>query len=344
MKSIKPVGKMLLVVGVMMLLILDTKTALQGTTQGVELCIRTVIPALFPFFVCSGYLTGNIGKIGIPFLRPLGRLCRIPQGSEGILLVGLLGGYPVGAQAVSNAYDSGALTKKDAHRMLGFCNNAGPSFLFGMLPAFFSGIHIVWVIWLIHILSAIAVGMLLPGGTQNKIPCPKGQGMTISKSMENAIRCMGIICGWVVLFRMILTVLDRWVFWIFPNSVAVLISGLLELTNGCFNLETIQHEPTRFALAILFLSAGGWCVEMQTASVTKDLGMGAYFPGKVLQTGIGLFLCGFVTPVLFPGEDLLTLQLFALLLVLVMLVSLYFGKITVAFSKRNMYNKENMTK
>ena len=35
----------------MLVLILDGKTALEGARQGIELCLRTVVPSLFPFFL-----------------------------------------------------------------------------------------------------------------------------------------------------------------------------------------------------------------------------------------------------------------------------------------------------
>ena len=87
----------------LLLLILDAGTAAEGMRSGITLCLRTVIPSLFPFFVCSMVLNGSL--TGQPFhaLRPLSRFCRIPRGSEALLLTGLLGGYPVGAQAVAEA-------------------------------------------------------------------------------------------------------------------------------------------------------------------------------------------------------------------------------------------------
>ena len=41
----------------MLVLILDGKAALLGAQAGVELCLNTVIPSLFPFFVLSVLLT-----------------------------------------------------------------------------------------------------------------------------------------------------------------------------------------------------------------------------------------------------------------------------------------------
>ena len=40
----------------MLVLILDSKTALAGAREGIDLCIRTVIPSLFPFFLFFVYI------------------------------------------------------------------------------------------------------------------------------------------------------------------------------------------------------------------------------------------------------------------------------------------------
>jgi hypothetical protein len=39
------------------MLILDGSTALAGAREGVQMCLYTVIPALFPFFVLSDLLS-----------------------------------------------------------------------------------------------------------------------------------------------------------------------------------------------------------------------------------------------------------------------------------------------
>ena len=47
-----------------LLLIFDAKTALVGASTGIEMCFRSIIPALFPFLVLWG-LSPNAGGGGI---------------------------------------------------------------------------------------------------------------------------------------------------------------------------------------------------------------------------------------------------------------------------------------
>ncbi len=82
----------------MLALILDGRTAIEGARQGIELCLRTVIPSLFPFFVLSILLTSSLLGSSLIVLRPLGRLFGMPEGAESLLIPAFLGGYPVGRE------------------------------------------------------------------------------------------------------------------------------------------------------------------------------------------------------------------------------------------------------
>ncbi len=275
----------------MAVLILDTKTALAGGTAGVQLCIHVLIPSLFPFFLCSNLLTANLAGRNIPLLRPLGRLLRIPAGSESIVLVGLLGGYPVGAQAVAQAKDSGALSGQDARRMLAFCSNAGPAFLFGMGAQAFPEIWVCWALWLIHIISALLVGALTPGGSEERACIRHTNSMTVPDALKRSVLTMGLICGWVMIFRILLGFLQRWFLWLFPETVQIVLSGFLEIANGCCSLTQIGNTGLRLQLFGVFLGFGGLCVALQTKSVAGSVETALYLPGKLAQTAISLLLC-----------------------------------------------------
>ena len=79
--------------GGMLALILDGQTALLGAAEGLELCIRVVIPSLFPFLFLSTLLTGALWGNGSKFLVPAGRLMGIPAGAESLLIAGFLGPF-----------------------------------------------------------------------------------------------------------------------------------------------------------------------------------------------------------------------------------------------------------
>lgn len=274
----------------MLVLILDGKAALEGARNGIELCLITVIPALFPFIFLSILLSDSLLGEAIPPLRPVGRLLKMPSGSESLLLCAFLGGYPAGAVAVSEAYRTGSLSKSTAQRLLCFCSNAGPSFLFGMTLSLFPERRLAWILWGIHILSALMVGMLLPGtGEPKAVMRKKGGGR--SDAVKKAASAMAAVCAWVILFRMLIGFLDRWLLWLLPSEARVMLIGLLELTNGCCALSGVREIPLRMVLFSGMLSFGGVCVTLQTASVTRGLSIRKYLLGKGLQFLFATVLC-----------------------------------------------------
>ena len=273
----------------MLILILDGKTALQGAQTGVELCLRTVVPSMFPFFILSILVTGTMLGETYPLLTRIGRLFHIPKGAASILIPAFLGGYPVGAQCISQSFHAGQLNRSDAQRMLAFCNNAGPAFLFGMVGGIFPRRWMVWAIWGILLLSAWLVSLLYPCTTRETTLRP-GSQVTISTAMASATRIMASVCGWVVLFRVIIAFLNGWILWAFPIPVQVAVTGILELSNGCCVLTAVTDTHLRFVLCTGILSLGGVCVTLQTLSVTGSLSLKYYFIGKLLQTGFSIIM------------------------------------------------------
>ena len=279
-------------------LILDSRTAIQGASEGISVCLHSVIPAMFPFFVLSSMMTGRLS--GSRFLRPVGKLCRIPAGAESLFLTGLLSGYPNGARCIWQACRSGSLSKSDAERMMGFCCNAGPAFLFGIGAALFDRTEVLFCLWIVHILSAVLTGILLPGTCRKAESIRPGKPVSITDAVKNSTAATAVVCGWILLFRVLGAFLDRWVLRLFPETVQIGIMGSLELTNGFLAAKNIPEPGIRFVLCAAFLSLGGLCVAMQTRSVSDSMGM--YFPGKLLQTCISITLAFPVQQFLFPGE------------------------------------------
>ncbi len=285
----KPFTGLFAAVG-MLILILDGKTALAGAKEAMDLCLYTVIPSLFPFLVLSSLLNKILLGSRIPVLGLLGRLCGIPVGAESLLLLGLVGGYPVGAQALTEAYKGGSITKTSYNRLLGFCNNAGPSFIFGIIAMQFSQAITAWLIWGVHILSALLVGIVLPGKSKEVCRLPAQSRVTVTQALTDTLRIMAKICGWVLLFRIVIAYLTPYFTAIFPAWAVSYLTGIVELTNGCVGLSAVTPEGLRFLICLCMLNFGGLCVGMQTASVCEGFGTGLYFPGKILQTVFGILL------------------------------------------------------
>ena len=273
-----------------LVLIFDSTLALEGARKGMDLCIRTVIPSLFPFFVLSAILTNSLQNLISHRSLVISRFLGISPAAASVLLPAFLGGYPVGAKCIGDLYRSNQISRAEAERLLAFCSNAGPSFLFGMVSGFFPERKMIWLLWFIHILSALLTAAVIPADAQTgKSPFPKETSVQ-QTLVWSAAKAMGLVCCWVILFRMVITFLNAWLFWLFPVWLKVLLTGMLELANGCCDLLLISEGNLRLILCSCMLAFGGICVLFQTAEVTHGLNLSNYVRGKFLQTGFSLLL------------------------------------------------------
>ena len=290
-------------IALFLLLIISAENAAIGVRHGMDLCIKSVIPSLFPFLLLSNLLGSAVGSLKVPLLAPVRQLCKLPKNGETIWLIGQISGYPAGAQTIYNAYKTGGLIKETAFRMLGFCCNAGPSFIFGMLSGLFSTSKNIWYLWGVHIFSSLITGVVLKVNTNEHIQKHESKTTSLTNALKSTIRSMASICGWVIIFRTVITMCNQWFLLKLPQHLQILLCGILELTNGCHMLYNISNEGLRFILSACFLGFGGICVLLQTISVTENLGTGMYLPGKIFQSVVSFFLSWIVQHLTFRSEN-----------------------------------------
>ena len=330
----------------MLAVLLDTKVALQGAKDGIALCLQTVIPSLFPFLLLCGLISSIVNDLPMPFSGLFSKFRKIPPHGISLLGIGLLGGYPAGAQAVAQAYQAGLFSKKDGERLLVLCNHTGPAFIFGFGATVFAGLLPCLLIWLIQLLSVIFQTMLLPQRENSQdtpwMPARKKPG----NPMAGAVDAMAQICGWVLIFRVILAYLEHWFLWRAPTEIHALLCGILEMTNGCSMLTLLPLQGQQLLLMAVMTSFGGLCVFLQTQSVisSSGLSMKGYLSGKMVQSQFSLLLAT-AAQWLLPKEE----RFFSapVLLAGAAGICILYGilsrkeKKDVAISKHLVYNEEN---
>ena len=323
------IGKAIAAALAMALLIIDNRFAITTVAEGVQMCIQSVVPALFPFLVLASMLSSSLH--GLP--KPLLRLFRVSPAGGSVLITGLLGGYPIGAKALSDAYTQGRISRAEAQRLLPICNQCGPAFLFGMTSLLFRQPHIGFALWAIQLLSVLLTAWLIPPCGDTGGNFSESHSLTFPQALNQAIKAMASICGWIILFRLLIGCLQRWFLWLMPLPYRIALCGFLELTNGFTALQSLSDKNLQFLIAAILVSFGGLCVTMQTLSVLhRDLSSRLYFPGKVLQT----CLCILLVSLLQAKVSLLT----GTSLIVAAGCVLFFRrtKKEVAFSKKMLYN------
>ena len=148
--------------GAVLLFFPDVSAA--ATREGVALCLQTVLPSLFPFFVLSSLLVQSdvprlLSRAMAGVMYPL---FGVSGAGASALILGLLGGYPVGARTVAELYGRGEIAREEAEQLLAFCNNSGPGFFLGVCgTAVFGSARAGAYLYLIHVGAALVTGVLL---------------------------------------------------------------------------------------------------------------------------------------------------------------------------------------
>ena len=144
-------------------LVLWPGEAMGAMRDGLKLCGNVIVPSLFPFFVLSSLvvelgMSRYLGRLFQPVMAPL---FRVNGACASALALGFVGGYPVGARTAISLYQSGQCSKTEAERLLAFCNNSGPAFIFGVVGAgvFGSG-ALGLLLYLVHMAASLLVGLL----------------------------------------------------------------------------------------------------------------------------------------------------------------------------------------
>lgn len=261
-------------------LILDSRCATDSARAALTLCARTLIPTLFPLFVVSAMLIPGLRSLRIPFLS---RLLGIPDGSEGIFLLGCAGGFPVGAACIAQAAQLGSLNPKDAERMLGLCSFCGPSFLFGVIASVLS-LEDAALLFLIQLETAFLTAAFW-SDPSHAIFQQTSETVSLPDAVRRSISSMASVCAWVVLAGVAAGFLGRWLFPLLPPTLGILFTGLLELTNGVFAANALSDD-LRFLLCAVFVSFGGASVLLQIGGLAAqaDLSMKTCIAQKTIQS------------------------------------------------------------
>ena len=311
--------------------------AMTGAKNGLTLCCNVIIPSLFPFFVLSSLavdlgLAAYLGRLLEGVMRPLFRVsgcCAIA------VVLGFVGGYPLGAKTALELYRQGLCTKTETERLLAFCNNSGPAFILGVVGAgIFGSGQIGLLLYASHCVASLLTGLLFrfyghedprAKATSYSKPIaattiPAAFTNGVVRSFSNLLN----ICAFVIFFSALLQLMSYFgVFTAIARLLSLmgvssryapqLVAGLLELTSGVSSLGGVASSAGSISMAAFMLGWAGLSVHCQVLCFLIDSGLSArtYLLGKFLHGLISAALTYLVTtlfPLTYPVSYYLTSQ------------------------------------
>ena len=278
------------------LLIALPDAAAAGVRDALALCGQVLLPSLFPFFVCSNLfvLLGFSARISARFGGAAAKLLRLPEPAGSVFLIGSFGGYPAGAQAAALLYEQGELSASDAERTLAVCNQAGPSFIFGVLGgAVFKNAAAGAFLYAIQLLSAVLVCRLTGKRRTEQArtrAASRPEQTSFAAAFSEAVRRAGMSAIQICMFITVFSVCSRY-FLIFagrllPPELLPMALGALELSAGCASLGACGLAPVwKLCAASVMLGFGGVCILAQSRAAVQSAGLTGrlLLPCKALQ-------------------------------------------------------------
>jgi len=291
-------------------MLLMPSQSIDGAKEGISLCINTVIPSLFPFFICSRMIinSGIAQLMGSKIGKAFEVLFGINKSCGFSFIAGILCGYPVGAKVVGDMYKNKQCTKEEAQRMLAFCNNSGPLFIIGTVgTGMLSSARAGFILYFAHVLSAIATGILV----RFIIPVKtKSSGITLHTSsltgsfhdaLTDSIKSMAAVCGNIIFFSVIVAALTPIFNGIFPSATERgTASGIIEISTGISMLAGYAHLP----IIGFLLAWSGISVIMQVDGIIAPLGLSTplFALTKLMQGILGGLFTFLLMPLSLPAS------------------------------------------
>lgn len=218
------------------LLLMNPAAAAQGFSDGLQLCIDTVLPALFPFFVISELL------LHCPFrekyLHPVAGFFGLNSGRAVlVVLLSWLGGYAVCAGMTASLSRSRAINARDTAliQLLGCCSS--PGFVIGCVGGLLlHNLRLGVLLYVLQLAANLIAGIFclpllpkvssVPHSLSDSSPVP-----SLSQAIGAAVQSSLSIVGCIVFFRTISGV----ILLLLPHDTftAPLVNGFLEVSSGC---------------------------------------------------------------------------------------------------------------
>ena len=260
--------------GVMFVFVLLSRQMSSAVLSALELCLKSVIPSIFPFMVLSRLLVECGG--GELFARAFGRYTQRLFGLSGAaatpIFLGALCGFPVGAVVCERLYRSGDISLDELETLIGFVSLPSPAFVINavgtnMLGDREKGVALYFLLLTVSLLTGLVVCRFsspkhdFTPALRLTPPQKKLSEITVDAVSSSATALLGV-CAYTAFFSTVAKLFETTL--ALPETAGILLKGVLEFSSGCY---AASSSPDPFAFCALILAWSGVGVHFQIISV-----------------------------------------------------------------------------
>lgn len=274
------------------LCVFNIKPVMHGMRMALDLCATSIIPSLFLFLVLSDCILSAYLADG-SFSSPK----RI------VFFLGAVCGFPTGGVICERLCHNGALRRKDAARLLPYCNSASPAFVIGSIGnAMLNDPRIGILLYAAQTISSLL--LFLPVRIEKADSHAKATDFSFSEvfftAVEKAIGSILKICALLCIFSAVLSILRVYC----GELLYTLLAAAFEIGTGATAVASLFSTSPPLALFLLGIVCGwsGLCVHLQIFSASKSIkvsyfnfaltkGCIALLTGALAALGYKMFFC-----------------------------------------------------
>ena len=259
--------------------------------DGLTVWAVNVLPALFPFAL--------LAPLAARALTPKKSLTLPLFGvrADGVFLLSLACGYPIGAKVISSLN----VDDKTAVKLSSFCSTPSPIFVLATVGALLDNPVATAVLALSQLVGCIANGLIFRGYAETKyivLEAPDGD-KNFSEMLTDAVLSVLSVGGVIALVYMVSAVVKSLLSSDLANNIAVaFLLGLAEMTNGltpqprCAGVLSVTSLAVTTTMATVLCSGllgfGGIGVMLQSMSFLSKRNVSplAYLKTKMTQSSV----------------------------------------------------------
>lgn len=281
-KKISNIMMICLLLTLVIFMITSSNKIIESVTFSISIWKDNLFPTLFPFFIVSSLLMhyGFVDIIGNFLSYPMQKLFHLPGCCGFVLASSLFSGFPSGAKYTVDLVKTKKITKKQAETLLTFTHYSNPLFILGMIGTILlNNKKIAYLILISHIISGLLVGIIFSKKETQTIKktsiikeikaSNKTFGEVLTTTIFDSLNTMFLLLGVVTIFLILTTFINE--ITNLPNYLQVIISGILEMTQGVKLASTTELPLILKTILITgIISFGGLSVHTQVISIISS--------------------------------------------------------------------------
>ncbi len=282
----------LIVVLVCVYLLSSPEASSKSIKTGINYCVNILVPSLFPFmfmavFTVQSKIFSNPGKI---ISKITNFIFYLPGCTAPVILLSLIGGYPVGARGAKTLFDQKKINSEQLNRMMCFCVGSGPGFTISLVGTLILHSKLMGLVLLVsQIFGAFAIGIFCGVRARKKnFPVYTENIENDSSSINTAQTiidstsavCASIIemCTLIIIFTFFISIIENAYshmplfqysthFKNYEQEILTTAISFLEITTGCIKSANLKYS---FLIIAAALGHGGVCTHMQISAILKN--------------------------------------------------------------------------